>query len=181
MREPVSLFMEGKYVLVTGASAGIGLAMAMELAKRGASVIMVSRDPERSRAAGARVAHVATGALPTPLLADLSSQGSVRALAADVCARFSRIDVLIHDAGAAFLRRERTVDGIERTFATNHLAPFLLTNLLLGRLKAATAARVIAVSAGIHAGAIRHIFIHADPDRLGHLGVSDAANEDEQR
>jgi retinol dehydrogenase-14 len=146
--------MEGKYVLLTGASSGVGLAMALGLAKLGATLLLVSRDPDRSRAAGEQVARVARGPIPTLFLADLSSQKEIRRLAAEVGARFPRIDVVINDAGAAFRRRALTVDGIERTFATNHLAPFLLTNLLIDRVKAAPQGRVITVTASIHSGSI---------------------------
>jgi NAD(P)-dependent dehydrogenase (short-subunit alcohol dehydrogenase family) len=143
-----------KTVLITGASSGTGLAMAIDLAKLGASVLMVSRDPERARAAQEEVAKVATGAPPRVLLADLSSQVEVRRLAAEVRAATPKLDVLINNAGAAFRERQLSVDGIERTLATNHLAPFLLTTLLLDLVRAAPAGRIVTVTASLHSRAI---------------------------
>src|SRR5712692_3205332 len=121
-------------IVVTGASSGIGLATAKQLAAAGHEVVMVSRDSSRGGEAFATVAELATGPLPTFLSADLSSQASIRELSARLHDRFSSIDVLINNAGTASARRELTVDGIERTFATNHLAPFLLTHLVIDLL-----------------------------------------------
>ena len=115
---------------------------------------MVCRDPERGRSAMNRIAQVATGPAPTLLIADLSSQDATRALADEVRSRFSRIDVLINNAGAIFARRELSVDGIEKTFAVNHLAPFLLTRLLFDLVRAAPAGRVIMVASEIHGGSL---------------------------
>jgi NAD(P)-dependent dehydrogenase (short-subunit alcohol dehydrogenase family) len=146
--------MRDKQVLITGASSGIGLAMAIELGKLGASVLMVSRDPERAREAQRKVARVATGAQPTVLLADLASQADVRRLVADLRASTPHLDVLINNAGAAFRQRQLSIDGIERTLATNHVAPFLLTTLLLDRVRAAPEGRIVNVTSGSHIGAI---------------------------
>lgn len=146
--------MHGKTVLVTGASTGIGLAMAAELARLGASVVMVSRDPERGKAAQRRVAEVPDAPTPVFLAADLSSQASVRRLAGAIRDRTDRLDVLIHNAGAAFPKRVLTEDGIERTLAVNHLAPFLLTHLLLDLVRAAPSGRVITVTGELHSGSI---------------------------
>lgn len=146
--------MRDKKVLITGASSGIGLAMAVELAKLGACVLMVSRDPERARAAQARVAEAATWARPVILLANLSSQADVRRVAREVRAATPHLDVLVNNAGAAFRARQLSVDGIEKTLATNHLAPFLLTTLLLDRVRAAPAGRIVNVTAGLHSRAI---------------------------
>jgi retinol dehydrogenase 12 len=137
--------MKEKIVLITGANSGIGFATARRLAESGAFVVMVCRDPARGEAARNDVAKVATGPNPKLLLADLSSQAEIRTLAQTVHALFPRIDVLINNAGAIFARRELTVDGIERTFAINHLAPFLLTNLLLDLIHAAPAGRIVTV------------------------------------
>jgi NAD(P)-dependent dehydrogenase (short-subunit alcohol dehydrogenase family) len=128
--------MAGKTVLVTGASSGLGLVSARVLAERGARVIMVCRDEGRGRAARDQVARVAGGEPPVLKIADLASQAAIRNLAGDVAARFERLDVLMNNAGAIFARRELTADGIEKTFAVNHLAPFLLTHLLLDLLRA---------------------------------------------
>jgi NAD(P)-dependent dehydrogenase (short-subunit alcohol dehydrogenase family) len=138
--------MRGKTVLITGANSGIGFVTARELAKMGACILMVCRDTNRGATARAAVAQVATGAAPTLLLADMSSQQSVRALAHDVRARFPKIDVLINNAGGIFAERGFTTDGIERTFATNHLGPFLLTNLVLDLVRAGTGGRIINVA-----------------------------------
>ncbi len=146
--------MNGKIVLITGANSGIGFETARQLAERGAEVIMVCRDLERGRSAMIRIAQVATAQAPTLLIADLSSQDSIRALADEVRSRFSRIDVLINNAGAIFARRELSVDGIEKTFAINHLAPFLLTQILFDLVRVAPAGRVITVASEIHSGSL---------------------------
>src|SRR6266404_172467 len=138
--------MHGKTALITGANSGIGFVTAVELAKMGVRVLMVCRDSERGAHARAAVAKVATGAPPELLLADMSSQKAIRVLADDVRQRFASIDVLINNAGGIFAKREFTVDGIERTFATNHLGPFLLTNLLLDRLSGGTGGRIVNVA-----------------------------------
>ncbi len=152
--------MNGKTVLITGANSGIGFAIAAALAARGAGIIMVCRDRERGGAARDKIAALATGAAPVLLIADLSIQAAIRDLAAQVRARYAAIDVLINNAGSVHARRELTVDGIEKTFATNHLAPFLLTHLLLDQLKAAPAARVVNVASALH---------NAKPDFLDNL------------
>jgi len=141
-----------KTILITGASSGIGFAAARHLAADGVAVIMVSRDPARGAAARDRVVRVATGPKPVFLAADLSSQQAVRTLAAELHARFTSIDVLVNNAGAGFRRRELTVDHIERTFATNHLAAFLLTELLLDLLVASPAGRVVTTTSEVHSG-----------------------------
>jgi NAD(P)-dependent dehydrogenase (short-subunit alcohol dehydrogenase family) len=135
-----------KTAIVTGASSGIGLVTARRLAELGFAVIMVCRSAERGAAACEVVARSARNGAPSLLIADLSSQHDIRNLAAEIRARLARIDVLVNNAGAIFARRELTIDGIEKTFAVNHLAPFLLTNLLLDRLRAAPAGRIVTVS-----------------------------------
>jgi NAD(P)-dependent dehydrogenase (short-subunit alcohol dehydrogenase family) len=139
--------MKGKTVLITGANSGIGFVTARELAKMGARVLMVCRDAGRGAQARAEVAQVATGAAPELLLADISSQHAVRVLADDLRQRFPRIDVLINNAGGIFAERGVTADGIERTFATNHLGPFLLTNLVIDLVRAGSGGRIINVAA----------------------------------
>lgn len=137
--------MKDKTVVITGASSGIGLASARELARQGALVVMVCRDAERAEAARRDVAALASGRSPTVFLADLLSQREIRRLAEAINKTYAQIDVLINNAGAVFARRELTVDGIEKTFAVNHLAPFLLTNLLLDNIRAAAAGRIVTV------------------------------------
>ena len=137
--------MHGKTVLITGANSGIGFVTAVELAKMGARVLMVCRDTERGAHARAAVAQVASGAPPELLLADISSQQAIRALANEVRQRFPKIDVLINNAGGIFAESGFTANGIERTFATNHLGPFLLTNLLIDLVKTGTGGRIVNV------------------------------------
>jgi NAD(P)-dependent dehydrogenase (short-subunit alcohol dehydrogenase family) len=170
--------MHDKQVLITGASSGIGLAMALAYARLGASVTMVSRNRERADGAQREVARVATGAPPLVLLADLASQAEVRRLAADVRASTPRLDILINNAGAAFGRRQLSVDGIERTLATNHLGPFLLTTLLLDLVRAAPAGRIINVASGSHSGAIdfENLELERGYRMLRAYGLSKACN-----
>jgi retinol dehydrogenase 12 len=141
----------GKTILVTGANSGIGLWTARGLAAQGAEIILVCRDANRGATALADIAGSAT-AKPTLLIADLCSQPAIHQLAADVRSRFDHLDVLVNNVGDVFSKRELTSDGIEKTFALNHLAPFLLTNLLLDLIKAAPQGRVVAVSSEVHAG-----------------------------
>jgi len=131
-------------VLVTGATNGIGRAAALELARRGAHVIVVGRDPQRTRAVVAAV-EAEQGSAESRV-ADLSSQAEVRALATAVLADHARLDVLLNNAGAIFRDRRLSTDGFEMTFALNHLGYFLLTNLLLDRLIESAPARVVNVA-----------------------------------
>jgi NAD(P)-dependent dehydrogenase (short-subunit alcohol dehydrogenase family) len=137
-----------KRVLITGASRGIGLAAARELARRGAALTITARTDQRGRAAADAI-----GGEVDVLIADLSSQESVRRLAAEVLARYPRLEVLINNAGAVHSTRRLTAEGIELTWALNHLAPFLLTELLLERLRESAPARVITTASDAHQGA----------------------------
>jgi NAD(P)-dependent dehydrogenase (short-subunit alcohol dehydrogenase family) len=152
LRQPL----HGKTCLVTGASAGIGKVTARELARLGARVIMVCRDRGRGERALLELQLVlGTGNLYL-MVADLSSQREVRRLAEDVRKNFSRLHVLVNNAGLISTTRKTSEDGIEKTLAVNHLAPFLLTRLLLDRLKASAPARVVNVgSAAYRQGRIR--------------------------
>jgi NAD(P)-dependent dehydrogenase (short-subunit alcohol dehydrogenase family) len=141
--------LRGRVVVLTGATNGIGHATALALADMGASLAIVARDRARGEATVAEI-RSRTGTPPDLLIADLSSQASVRKLAAEVLARYPRIDVLVNNAGVMNLKREETADGIEATFAVNHLAYFLLTNLLLDRLKASAPARIVNVASDAH-------------------------------
>lgn len=137
----------GRTVLVTGSSSGIGRALAEGLANDGATVGIIARDAARSEAVRTEIG-MATGASAIhPFVADLSSQMDVRRLAAEVGATFPRLDALVHCAGIFTRRRTLTADGLETMFATNALAPFLLTNLLRDRLTESTPARVLVLTA----------------------------------
>ena len=142
--------MHNKTVVVTGANSGVGFVAARRLAEAGAKIVMVCRDPTRGETARARIAETASGPQPELLVADLSSQEEIRDLARDLHFAHDQIDVLLKNAGSAFNKGERSIDGIEKTFATNHLAPFLLTNLLQDQLLAAPAARVVTVASEIY-------------------------------
>jgi NAD(P)-dependent dehydrogenase (short-subunit alcohol dehydrogenase family) len=141
----------GKRVVMTGATNGIGLAAAQELAALGAELTIVARSQERAALALERIRGAAENApAPEVAIADLSSQAEVRRLAAELLDRYERIDVLVNNAGAMFRTRRLTVDGIEETWAVNHLAPFLLTNLLLDRMKQHPPARIVTTASDAH-------------------------------
>jgi retinol dehydrogenase-14 len=145
--------MTGKTVLVTGASRGIGKAAAVGLAKLGATVGIVARDATRGATAADDIAAISGNRSLQLFLADLSVQAEVRRLANEVRERFDRLDVLINNAGAINMTRTVTVDGIETTFAVNHLAYFLLTTLLLPLLEASGPSRIVNVSSAAAKGA----------------------------
>ncbi len=143
--------MAGQTVLVTGGTSGIGKATATGLAAMGARVGITGRDPARTRAAALDIAAASGHPSVDPFPADVSSQAEVRRLADAVLAAYPRLDVLVNNAGGFWATRRVTADGLEYTFAVNHLAPFLLTSLLLDRLKASAPARIVTVSSGAHA------------------------------
>lgn len=138
--------MHGKTILITGATNGIGLEASVELARRGARMFLVGRDPGRTAAAVEQVKARSGSGEVSSFLCDFSSQASIRALAGEVLAQLDRLDVLINNAGGVNKKRELTVDGIEKTFAVNHLGYFLLTNLLLDLLKRSAPARIVTVA-----------------------------------
>ncbi len=141
--------MSGRAVLVTGGTGGIGKATALGLARMGADIALTGRDRERTAAAAHEI-RSAGGGLVVEFVADLSAQSEVRRLAEEVLERLP-IDVLVNNVGGYWHTRRLTADGLEHTFALNHLAPFLLTHLLLDRLKQSAAARVVTVSSNAHA------------------------------
>ncbi|HYM73255.1 MAG TPA: SDR family NAD(P)-dependent oxidoreductase, partial [Stellaceae bacterium] len=136
--------------LVTGASAGIGLQTALGLARAGMRVVIVGRNRGRTEAARRFVADRVPAAEAETALADFASLAAVRGLAADILARHQRLDVLVNNAGLIAPRFAPSADGYEMTIAVNHLAPFLLTNLLLDRLRASAPARVVTVASQAH-------------------------------
>lgn len=140
--------MAGRIVLVTGGTSGIGRATALGLATMGAHVVIIGRDGARTEDAAREIRAV--GGSVDMFVADLSSQAQVRRLADDVLATLPRLDVLVNNVGGHWDTRHVTADGLERTFALNHLAPFLLTNLLLDRLAGSGSGRVVTVASNAH-------------------------------
>ena len=150
--EDSSVDMSGKVCLITGANSGIGKATALGLAKLDATVVIVSRDKDKGEAALIEIRMLSGNKNTDAMVADLSSQDSVRELAHDFMARYKKLHVLINNAGIFLPRRVLTVDGLEATFATNHLGHFLLTNLLLNELKSSAPARIINITSSAHYG-----------------------------
>ena len=142
--------MKDKVVMVTGANSGIGKSASLALAEKGATVVMVARNKERGEAARSEIITKSKNKSVDLLLADLSSLESVRRLVAEFRKNYSKLHVLINNAGLFNQRRRVTADGYENTFATNYLAPFLLTNLQLDLLKASAPSRIINVSSVGH-------------------------------
>ena len=166
--------------LVTGATGGSGLATAEGLARSGADVIIGARSPARAEAARDRIASATGSDRLEVALADLSVQADVRRLAAEVARRHDRLDVLVNNAGLVAMRRQQTADGFELTWAVNHLAPFLLTNLLTDLLVASAPARVVTVSSGAHTAARMDLddpqFAHRRYSGMAAYGQSKLAN-----
>ena len=149
-RLPVPPSMRGRTVLVTGGTSGIGEATAIGLAAMGARVGITGRDRDRAHESAAVIARESGNPAVDAFVADMSSQAEVRRLAGEVLAAYPRLDVLINNVGGSWDTRHLTADGLEHTFALNHLAAFLLTDLLLERLKLSAPARVVTVSSGAH-------------------------------
>ena len=158
--------MGGKVALVTGGTSGIGKATATALSAMGADVVITGRNRERGEG-GAAENRAQTGGRVDLALADLSSQAEVRSLAEEFRRRYDRLDVLVNNAGLVQSERTETVDGLETTFATNHLAPFLLTNLLRDMLEESAPSRVVTVS--------------SEAERWGNIDFDDLQSEKKYR
>ncbi|WP_067137432.1 SDR family oxidoreductase [Microtetraspora malaysiensis] len=158
----------GKYVIITGATSGIGRAAAVQLAARGARIGIVARNEAKANEVAAQLNEVAGGgAVADVFVGDMASQRSVRQVASEILERCPRVDVLVNNAGALYYHRHLTEDNVEMTWAVNHLAPFLLTSLLLDRLKESAPARVITTSSHGHRAAREGIdFDDLSGDRL---------------
>lgn len=144
---------QGKTIVITGATDGIGKVTARELAKMGANVTIVARNEAKGEAVAQELRRATGNQSVAFLQGDMESQKSVRAAASALKGKLKHIDVLVNNAGAMFQKRELTVDGIERTFALNHLGYFLFTAELLDLVKAAPAGRVVSVASAAHLGA----------------------------
>lgn len=144
-------------ILITGGTSGIGLHLALALARRNAQLILVGHNPEHAQQARRRMDHEVPQAVIDLQIADLSRLDDVRALAGNIAERYDRLDVLINNAGGIFLRRGETSDGFERTFALNHLSPFLLTHELLPLLRRSTPSRIVITASEAHRGARLHL------------------------
>jgi len=144
------MMMQGKVCLITGGTNGIGKSTAQELARMGATVVIVGRNARKTSQVVEELRAASGNNTVDSLQADLSSQLEVRRLANEFKSKYSHLHVLLNNAGAFFMQRQLSVDGIEMTFALNHLAYFLLTNLLLDTIKADAPARIINVSSGAH-------------------------------
>ena len=145
--------MKDKVVVITGATSGIGTETARALADIGARVVMINRNPQKAEAVADDLRRTATGKIDL-VKGDMSSFASIREAANDILERYPRIDVFISNAGVFRARRHTTADGLEEVFGVNHLAPFLLTNLLLERLRASAPSRIVVVASEAHRGAV---------------------------
>ena len=160
--------LHGKLFIVTGANIGLGLQTTKNLCAAGATVAMACRNQQKAQAAAAEIVAAQPDAKIEHVRLDLSDYTSVRAAAADILARFSHIDGLVNNAGLFFDKHSLNGAGHEMTIATNHLGPFLLTNLLLDRLKATPGARIVNVASEAHRmGKVKPDDLHADQGLVG--------------
>ena len=145
--------MDGKVVVVTGGTSGIGQVAAVELARQGARIVLIARDRARVAQALAEISGARPGVAHRAVYADLASIGQTRRVGAEIVATEPRVDVLINNAGALFNRRQLSPDGLEMTFAVNHMAYFVLTEALRPALAASAPARIVNTASGAHLGA----------------------------
>ena len=143
-------YMKGRICMITGANSGIGKVTALELAKMDGHIIMVCRNKVKGTSVHRNIVESTGNPNVELMISDLASQASIRQLVRDYKERYDKLHVLINNAGTMTKNRIETVDGFETTFAVNHLAPFLLTNLLLETIKASAPSRIITVSSGMH-------------------------------
>jgi NAD(P)-dependent dehydrogenase (short-subunit alcohol dehydrogenase family) len=144
--------MQSKTVVVTGGTSGIGEVAAIRLAEQGARIVLVARDQARADATLAKLKAANPSAAHAVHLGDLSSISEMKRVASAIAATEPKIDVLVNNAGAVFLSRQESVDGLEMTFATNHMAYFVMTNILLPNLKATPGARIVSTASDAHRG-----------------------------
>ena len=161
--------MEGKICVVTGANSGIGKETCIGLARMGAHVVMVCRNPDKGERARADIVKEATGPVDL-VLGDLGSIVSVRTLARELTRSYPTIDVLVSNAGVFRLRRKLTADGVEEMFAVNYLAPFLLVNLMLDTLKRSAPSRIVVVASAAHLVVKRFDFDNLQGERRWGVG-----------
>ena len=143
--------MQGRTIVITGGTSGIGEVAAVELAKRGARIVLIARDPARAEATLAKLRKASAAADHKVHIAELSRLPEMKRVAGEIAAGEPQIDVLINNAGAMFNTRQVTEDGLEMTFATNHMAYFVVTNLLLPKL--GSGARIVSTASDAHKGA----------------------------
>lgn len=147
--------MEGKIILITGATSGLGKATAIELARQGATLVFTTRDDAKGTATKEEITQLTGNANIEVLHCDLASLASVRTFVSEFKEKYDHLHVLINNAGTWDFKRRESADGIENIFAVNFLAPFLMTNLLLDLLQANAPARIINITSGFHSGTIQ--------------------------
>jgi len=172
---PVDSSMKDKICLITGANSGIGFATTLGLAQRGANVIMLCRDPQKATEAAHEVTRQ-TGHKPHIIIADLAHPKQIQKAVCQFSDQWSRLDVLVNNAGAYFPTHVKTSQGLEMTFAVNHMGPFLLTKLLRPILDSTTGARIVNVSSRAHRqGRINFDDLNRDNRRYwGYLAYADS-------
>jgi retinol dehydrogenase-12 len=169
---PSDTSFQHKNVVVTGATQGIGLATAQDLARRGARVVITARDAGKAAQAVATIQAATGNERVESLLVDFASMASMRSAAAELHGRLDRLDVLVNNAGAIYSERQTSPDGLELTFATNHIGYFLFTQANLDLLRASPAARIVSVASDAHKAAVRGITFDDLERRRGYSGFA---------